>query len=257
MGYGVVMITFIRKMLSTFFLIIFLLLSAPTLLFLTKWYYANLVMTKTYIGVLDIPYSIDKSEETILAAKTLFASTDIRAIIINCDGIGGVPGACQAIYDDLIKLKHIYKKPIVSFIEKECLAGNYLIASSADYIVATEGAVIGYLDDFSHNYPLAEVYNEKLHKEYKDLFEKTLNWSRSKLDKKKIMQGGREIMTGSFLLEVNAVDFLGAHMEVERLLRTKTVIDGSIEKVHGSLVEHFVFYVTDLVNRTINHFKKK
>jgi hypothetical protein len=252
-----IMITFIRKILSTFFLIIFLLLSAPTLLFLTKWYYSNLVMTKTYIGVLDIPYAVDKSEETISAAKTLFASTDIRAIIINCDGVGGIPGACQAIYDDLVKLKHIYKKPIVSFIEKECLAGNYLIASAADYIVATEGAIIGHLNDFAYHYTLGQMYTEKLHQEYRDLFEKTLSRARPKLEQKKIMHSEKNLMTGSLLLEVNAVDFLGAHMEVERLLRTKTVIDGSIEKVHGSFVEHFVFYVSDLVNRTISHFKKK
>jgi ClpP class serine protease len=248
------MITLIRKLLSTFFLIIFLLLSAPTLLFLTKWYYSNLVMNKTYIGVVELPFIIEKSEETISAARTLFGSPDIKGIIINCDGQGGFPGSCQAIYCDLIKLKQLYKKPIIAFIEKESLAGSYLIATAADYIVSTEGAIIGNLGNFNNENSSDFVL--KLKTEYYQQYYKNIFNSRKKMDEKNIILFDNELITGTKLLQLGLVDFLGSNLEIERLLRTKTIIEGSIEKVHGSFFEHFIFYIIDLINRIITNFKK-
>lgn len=251
------MITLIRKLLNAFFLLIFLLLSAPTLLFLTKWYYGNLVTQKTYVGILNLPYTIETSDEIISAAKTLFASTDIRAVVINSDGIGGNPGSCYAIYSDLLRLKNIYKKPIISFIEKECFAGSYLIASAADSIISTEGALIGYIDNFFYNQtPSPSRYSDKLTEDYRILFEKLLRETRPKIDKK-IFEISKEIViTKKDIAPYHLVDFIGGHLEIERIIKTKTVIDGSIEKIHGSYVEHCVFYVIDLIHRIINHFKK-
>lgn len=250
------MLTLIRKFLNAFFLITFLLLSAPTLLFLTKWYYSNLVMNKTYIGVLDLPFLIEKSEETVSAAKTLFGSPDIKAIMINCDGRGGIPGSCQSIHADLVKLKQLYKKPIIAFIEKECLAGSYLIATTADYIVSTEGAVIGNFGSFSDGY-LIPYITDKLKSEYYDQYYKLLYNGRQKIDKNSIKLIEQELNTGQKLIALGLVDFIGGNMEIERILRTKAVIEGSIEKIHGSFLEHFIFYISDLVNRTITNFKKK
>jgi hypothetical protein len=142
------MLTIVRKALNTFFLIVLLLLSAPTLLFLTKWYYANLITKKTYVGVVDMPRVIEKSEEVINAAKTLFASSDVRAVVINCDGIGGNSGACQAIHSDIIKLKQIFKKPVLAYIEDFSFAGSYFVATAADFIVSSEGARIGFFSTF-------------------------------------------------------------------------------------------------------------
>lgn len=250
------MLTLIRKFLNAFFLITFLLLSAPTLLFLTKWYYSNLVMHKTYVGVLELPFLIEKSEETASAAKTLFGSPDIKAIIINCDGHGGIPGSCQSIYADLIKLKQLYKKPIIAFIEKECLAGSYLIASTADYIISTEGAVIGNFGVFYNNYAI-NYMTDTLKLEYLEQYYKLLHQGRSKIDMNYIKLIQNDLTTGMKLVTLGLVDFIGGNMEIEKLLRTKTVIEGSIEKVHGSFLEHFIFYICDLINRTITNFKKK
>lgn len=250
------MLTLIRKFLNAFFLITFLLLSAPTLLFLTKWYYSNLVMNKTYIGVLDLPFLIEKSEETVLAAKTLFESSEIKAIIINCDGHGGIPGACQSIYADLMRLKKLYKKPIIAFIEKESFAGSYLIATTADCIVSTESAVVGNLGVFYYDYTVNYV-NENLKTEYSHQYYRLLLQERMKIDKNGIRLIENNLNTGMKLVQLGFVDFIGGNMEIERLLRTKTVVEGAIEKVHGSFLEHFIFYISDLVHRTISNFKKK
>lgn len=253
------MLTLIRKLLNSFFLIVFLLLSAPTLLFLTKWYYSNLVMNKTYVGALDLPYTIEKSEETITAAKTLFASSDIKGIIINCDGHGGLAGVCQAIHADLIKLKQIYKKPIIAYIEKESLAGSYLIATAADFIVATNGSLIGCFNSFSSDSLDHEVLAllEKIKLDQAKQYQDIIFMHRPLIKKNNSVILSSECFTGEKMKELGYVDFIGGNLEVERIMRTKTVIEGSIEKVHGSFIEHFIFYISDLVQRTIRGFSIK
>lgn len=258
------MLILIRKVLNTFFLIVILLLSAPTLLFLTKWYYGNLITTKTYIGVLDIPQTIEKSEEIINAAKTLFTSADIRGIIINCDGNGGNAGACQAIHSDLMKLKKIYKKPIIAYIERNSIAGSYLIASASDFIVATNAATIGYFNLFATNQKINSdmpIHLETIKNAYSIQYKKILQSSRPQINKEIINQSCdlfyNSLSTAEHMQSIGFVDFIGGNLEVERIMRSKTVIEGCIEKVHGSFLEHFIFYTSDLIKRTIQGFSTK
>lgn len=248
------MLTLIKKLLNAFFLLAILLLSAPTLLFLTKSYYNTFFAKKTYIGVLELPNYIEKSDEIISAAKNLFSSSDVRAVIIICDGIGGVPGPSQAMYSDLLRLKYIYKKPLISYIEKSASGAHYLIATAADVIVASEGAMIGKLDNY-YQPEITTLPTERiLYTEYQNLFQKNLQISRSKFIKKNMPDN---FVTGPTLLSLQLVDSLGGNMEIEKILKTKTVIEGIIEKVHGSFLEHCLFYVSDLIHRTLSHFHIK
>jgi hypothetical protein len=250
------MITLIRKLLNAFFLIIFLLLSAPTLLFLTKWYYSNLVMNKTYVGVVTLPKKIEKSEEIVSAAKNLFASADIKAVILHCDGQGGIPGACQAISSDLSLLKKNYQKPVVAFIEKECTGGSYLIASIADEIVSTQGAIIG---DFEFM-PLAALeaaYSPELALNYSQQFDQVLQKNRRKIIPQNIALYKKQVATGLNLFSLGFVDVLGGSLEIEKILRSKKLVYGSIEKIHGSFIEHFLFYTSDLIHRIISNYKRE
>jgi len=249
------MVTLIRKLLNAFFLIIFLLLSAPTLLFLTKWYYGNLVMNKTYVGVVTLPKKIEKSEEIVSAAKTLFASPDIKAIILNCDGEGGAPGACQAICSDLNWLKKIYQKPVISFIEREATGGSYLIASIADEIVSTQGAIIGNFEFFNSTKENS-LATSNLEANYSQQFDEVLQRNRKKIALQSITQYKKGVATGLQLFSLGFVDILGGGLEIEKILRAKKIVSGSIEKIHGSFIEHFIFYISDLVHRTISNYKK-
>jgi hypothetical protein len=249
------MLTTIRKLLHVFFLLIFLVLSAPTLLFLTKWYYSNLTISKTYIGIITMPRTIEKSEEIIASAKTLFASKDIKAIIVNCDGLGGIPGACQAIFSDLLWLKRIYQKPVISFIEKEALGGSYLIAAAGDEIVSTEGAIIGRFEFYPEKSKSIFI-PEQLEDNYRIQFSNSLQKVRQKISPERLLAFKNSVTTGLDLFTFGFVDTIGGNIEIEKILRSKKIITGSIEKIHSSLIEHFIFYVTDLVNRVVLTYKK-
>lgn len=250
------MLTIVRKALNTFFLIVLLLLSAPTLLFLTKWYYANLITQKTYVGVIDMPRVIEKSEEVINAAKTLLASSDVRAVVINCDGIGGNSGACQAIHSDIIKLKQIFKKPVLAYIEDFSFAGSYFVATAADFIVSSEGARIGFFSTYlqkEENQILVDN-NEDFSLSVKGQLKMEIPLKRKQIQQKTVALLEKATMSGEQMKEAGLVDFLGGNLEVERVMRSKTVIEGLVEKVHGSFLEHFIFYASDLVRRIMKSF---
>lgn len=250
------MLTMVRKVLNTFFLIVLLLLSTPTLLFLTKWYYANLITKKTYVGVIDMPKVIEKSEEIINAAKTLLASSDVRAVIINCDGIGGNSGACQAIYSDIMKLKQIFKKPVLAYIEDFSFAGSYFVATATDFIVSSEGARIGFFSSFlqKQESPILVENNEDFSSSVKGQLKIEIPLKRKQIQEKTVRLLEKATMTGEQMKEMGLVDFLGGNLEVERVIRSKTVIEGLVEKVHGSFFEHFIFYASDLVRRIMKSF---
>ena len=56
-------------------------------------------------------------------------------------------------------------------------------------------------------------------------------------------------------LKLNIIDSLGGKLEVEKIIRGKTVIEGRIEEVRGSLGEHFIFYISHIIHRIINGIK--
>lgn len=251
------MLTVIRKFLNTFFLVVLLLLSAPTLIFLTKSYYSNLVTKKTYIGVIDVPRVVEKSEEITNAAKTLLASSDVRGIILKCDGIGGNAGACQAIHSDIIKLKQAFKKPILAYIEDYSFGGSYFIACAADFIISANGSKIGLFSDFlSRDQRITEqsVDSEEIKIKLRNQLKEGILVRRPAVISLTIESLEKSLLTGENAKELGLIDFVGGNLEVEKVMRSKTVIEGLIEKVHGSFLEHFIFYVSDLVRRIIQGF---
>lgn len=252
------MLSFITRFIRAFFLIFLLLVTTPTLIFLSKWYYENVFLKKTYIGVIELPYKIENSNEIISSAKALFSSSDIRGVLIKCNGIGGNEGACQSIYYDLMRLKKIYKKPLISYCERECLYGSYLISLAADSIIASPGSLIGYLGAFEKNSISNSEYAciSELKKNFEDQYFDIIINVRKNLNLELIKTLINKCFNGEMAKTANLVDIIGGSLEVENALRSKTVIEGSIEEIHGSVVEHFIMYAVDLISRIKNNFRK-
>lgn len=248
------MVSFIARMTRGFFLLFLFFVLAPTFLFLTKWYYIHLVSKKTYVGVITIPNYIEKSDEVINSAKTLFSSGEIKGIIIKCNGVGGNIGSCQAIHEDLLRLKALYKKPLIAYCEKECFGGAYVIATAADTIVATEGCIIGNINQHFETQPSAEN-RSSLKQDHKRQYKDIILKCRTKVTSLFFSEVENNAIAGKNGFTHGLVDSLGGNLEVERLMRLKTVIEGSMEEVQGSLATHFVTSVLDIVNKLIRGIK--
>lgn len=241
---------FIASLIRSLFLIFMLLVIAPTILFLTKSYYSHLVAQKTYVGIVELPNEIESGDDIINSVKNLFSSAEIRALILVSDGKGGNPGTCLSIHSDLIRLKNLYQKPIIAFIEKESLGGAYLIATAADQIVASPGSEIGIFEKFE-----AENEEEKevnLKNDFQQQYLAVLKKYRPGIREDEISKLKSICITGLKAKELSIVDFCGGKLEAERVLRGRTVIEGKVEEVRGSLAEHFIFYISKLIHRIID-----
>lgn len=258
------MISLITRTIRALFMLFLLLAIAPTLIFLVKWHYRHLLGTKTYIGVLELPYSIKSSSDIIASAKTLFSSPDIRAVIIKTDGNGGDAGICQCIHLDLIKLKNQYNKPLIAYCGKECFAGSYFIASAADSIVSTPGALIGYLGKYmvskkeiplSENITIDIDQKNLIQHEHREQYANMLVNARKNLTANIVHNLYSHCQTGLDCLKIGLVDIIGGTLEIEKILQGRIIVTGKVEYIHGSLLEHFVMFFSSFISQIVEAVK--
>ena len=237
------MLALIGRIVKAFFWIFFLLVTMPTLLFLVKSYYSNLITKKTYVGIVELPAYIDRADEIISSAKTLFRAPQIKAVILRADGQGGNAGACQALYEDLMVLKKAYQKPLLAYCQRSCEGGSYLVATAADGIITSSATRIERLGVFDgkceNNTTIAELAQED--------YWKTIHATRPHARHVECTR----VLTGKECKELGLVDSLGGTSEIEHQLRLKAVIEGRIEEVRGSLIEHFVLSVTSILSQVV------
>ncbi len=236
------MITFIGRIVRALFLIFILLFAMPTLVFLIKSYYINLIAKKTYVGIIKLPSFIEKSEDVLSSARTLFRASQIKAVILKIDGKGGNAGSCQAIHHDLTHLKNAYQKPLIAYCEEECSAGSYFIGTAADVIISNSATRINKLGIFDAQ---SETSDETISASNSIDYWSTISASRNKFSQSP--SNFPHSLSGKNALDLGLVDHLGGPHEIEKTLRTKTVIEGRIEEVHGSFIEHFTLSMTNVV----------
>jgi len=147
----------------------------------------------------------------------------------------------------------MYQKPIISFVEKECLSGAYIIATAGDFIIASPGAIIGNFTNFDLD--KNNNYNELILIDFENQYYNLLKKYRPSLDKIVIENLKNKNITGLQAEFLKVIDFIGGKLEVEKIIRNRTVIEGKIEEVRGSLGEHFIFYISHAIHRIINGIK--
>lgn len=239
----------------TTFLLFILLITFPTVFFLVSSYYRDLVTSKTYIGFIELPSYIDRADEIISSAKALFRADQIKAIIIKCDGQGGNPGACQALYYDLKALKENSQKPLIAYSQRGCGYGFYAIAAAADKIVMSPATKIEGLGLFNNK---KDTYDDINHMRQNKDYWTILHESRpahAQLYGAHV-QDGSLVLTGAEGKDYGLVDVLGGTLEVERQIRQMVQVKGKLEEVRGSWVEHFLFFLSGGIMAVVKAFKQ-
>jgi len=72
----------------------------------------------------------------------LFKDESVDKIILYISSCGGELESSLSFHSDVLKLKQMYKKPVIAYLDV-ALSGGYLIATAADYIIAGPGARVG------------------------------------------------------------------------------------------------------------------
>lgn len=134
--------TFFDYLKNIFFFLIFIQITPPIIQNI-KTKYDNFMQPKTRVAVITLSGTIQNASFYSKQLNTHFNDETIRAILIKIDSPGGSTGSSKAIYDDILALKKLRPKPIISLVENVCASGAYYVACATDHIIAPSISTIG------------------------------------------------------------------------------------------------------------------
>jgi len=127
--------------LKTVFLLLIIASVAPQIIKNLVTNVQETVQPKVHVGYIKIHGFIKDSSFYSKRIEEFEKDDDIKALLVKVDSPGGVPGAAQALYNELNKFKK--KKPIVVLVENVCASAAYYIASAANTIVSNPSSLVG------------------------------------------------------------------------------------------------------------------
>lgn len=103
----------------------------------------------TYTAVVDIKGVILQGAEAsadniIPALQDAFEDEKVKGIILRCNSPGGSPVQSSYVYNEIKRLREIYKeKKVIAVVADLCASGGYFIISAADEIYANPSSLVG------------------------------------------------------------------------------------------------------------------
>jgi len=103
----------------------------------------------SYTALVDIQGVIMQGAEAsadniIPALQKAFADPKSKGVILRCNSPGGSPVQSAYVYDEIMRLREIYKsKRIVAVASDLCASGGYYIISAAEEIYANKSSLVG------------------------------------------------------------------------------------------------------------------
>lgn len=92
----------------------------------------------------EISADTEASAELLLAAlKEAFKDNAAQAVVLRINSPGGSPVQAGIVYDEILRLKKQYDKPVYAVVEEICASGAYYIAAAADEIYVDKASVVG------------------------------------------------------------------------------------------------------------------
>jgi protease-4 len=92
----------------------------------------------------EISVDSEASAENLLAAmKPAFEDQAALAVVLRMNSPGGSPVQSGIVYDEIRRLKALYKKPVYVVVEEMCASGCYYMAAAADEIYVDKASVVG------------------------------------------------------------------------------------------------------------------
>jgi len=223
--------------LKTIFLLIITLSIAPFLVESIKTQYSSLLEPQVHIGVLSIKEPLSESYDFIQNLHSFFKDATIQGIIIKINCAHSAAGTSQTIFHDIRQLKKEYSKPIIALVENHCLAGAYLIASSCDYIIAPESAIIGNIGSSFCHWSITNVIaetpinQETIENESYQQLIKQIALSR-KLSLTTIANwADGKIFTGTQAVTLGLINEIGSLCTVIKIIKEKALIEEEIKCV--------------------------
>jgi protease IV len=269
------------------FWVLILLQFAPILIKGIKKQYGDLFEPKTKVGVITFKGMLSHAQNRVKEIRTFFTDTSIKAIVLKIESPGGTPGTSQTIFNEINHYKKLHpQKYVVALVENVAASGGYYVASAANYIIASPGALIGsigaymqvtsfkeIIDQYKVRYDFIKAGTYKgtgnpllaLTQEQKTLlqqvtddtyrqFLRDVTSKRPQLPADTKTWADGKIFTGDQALALKLIDEVGSPSTLEKVLKEKVHIEGPIEWVKPTRRGSWASLFTDEQDETDNSF---
>lgn len=95
------------------------------------------------VAIVEIQGTIDRCEEIVDDLRRYADDNSVKGIVVRINSPGGVVGAAQEIYAEVLRISTEERKPIVASMGSVAASGGYYIACGADCIYANPGTLTG------------------------------------------------------------------------------------------------------------------
>lgn len=127
----------------SFILLLLILPLLPTITQNIRNLYHHHIDPRDAVGVIHVKGVIYDAAPYIKQLYKHFKNNEIKAILLKIESPGSASGSAQAIYQEILTLKGLYPKPIITLVENICASGGYYIASATDHIICSGSAIVG------------------------------------------------------------------------------------------------------------------
>lgn len=228
--------------LKTVLLLTIALYIAPFLIENIKTQYSYLLEPQAHIGILSLTQPLYSSDYLTEDVCSFFKDPVIQAIVIKIDCADIAAGTSQTIFHDIRQLKKEYPKPIIALVENVCLSGAYLIASSCDYIVAPESAIIGNIGPSFCNASIKKIVETTKNSNTQEITDLIDNESYQQLAKQVALSrklslttisnwADGKIFTATQAITLGLINEIGSLCTVIKTIKEKALIEGEIKWV--------------------------
>jgi ClpP class serine protease len=192
--------------------------------------YSTYVEPHTSIGVITFKDPLYDSSRYIKQLHALFTNPLIKGIIIRIDSSASAPGTSTALFYELLHLKKMYPKPLITVIENVCISGAYLIASTSDYIIAPESACIGGIGGYAQTSQLEYMgeTTDPLYQECAQYCIKHIACARKLSLATTSNWAHKKVFTGKQALTIGLITTIGSFHTALQMLKERTLIEHDI-----------------------------
>jgi protease-4 len=216
------------------FLIMLMILVAPTLFRAIKRQYSTIIEAKAQVAIVPIRGTIQDSRPYIQQLNDYFGDSSIKAILLTIDCSGATAGTAEAICLEIESLKRHHPKPVIGLIENVCTSGGYWIACSADYLIAPGAALVGGISgsfdqasSAKEDTQQSKSLQEDTYQQFAHAVARSRKLSIAKMDQ----WADGKLFTGQQAFKLHLIDALGSTSYAVEMIKQKALIEGDIEWV--------------------------
>jgi protease IV len=87
--------------------------------------------------------SLNSAEAVNQSLRSAFEESQAKGVILRINSPGGSPVQSAQIYDEIVRLKALHKKPLYVVVDEVCASGGYFVAAAADKIFVNRASLVG------------------------------------------------------------------------------------------------------------------